>query len=221
MNAGKPDKSASKELGLVELCQWKCLRVAALLLFYLILVTATLLVFLATATAAGPESGFLEAQGAKVTEAPAHRSRSNASDPDSMLRWVSRISQRPIPVGVRPPAVVAMSRQSLAAVVCPASPDDCGSLAAAYSLKTGKILYRASFDLGDSLHRSFIIHEMVHFLQHLEQKEQVTDTCQQIVRNEREAYRVQAKYLRRHGNTLATLGFPRRMSCQPKGGNEF
>lgn len=221
MSARLPIKNARKWLESNGLSESKLLCVVAVLLLYSVLMMATLLAFSAAARAAERAGGYPKAQVAKVTRAPTHANRPKPSDADSMLRWASKTSQRPIPVGVKPPALVAMTPESLAAAVCPENPEECTTIAAAYSLKTGRILYRASFDLDDSLHRSFIVHEMVHFLQHLEQKEQATETCRQIVRNEREAYRVQARYLRRYGNTLATLGFPRRMTCQPRGGNEF
>jgi len=213
------EKNSGKRLFFGRLGRSKALHVAALLLLYLVLVMTTLLVF--TANAAGQDREHLVAQASKVSKVPAQRSRSKPSDVDSMLRWASKISHRPIPIGVEPPALISMDTQSLAAIVCPENPEECGTLAAAYSLQTGNILYRESFDLDDSLHRSFIVHEMVHFLQHLDQKDQATETCQQIVRNEREAYQVQAAYLRRYGNMLATLGFPRRMTCQPLDGNVF
>lgn len=142
------------------------------------------------------------------------RSLSESDDTHRMLRSASEFSSRPIPANGKQPALISMSAESLASKVCPQNPGRCSSLFAAYSLETGNIMYRASFDLKNRFYRSFIVHEMVHFLQHLEQDEQMTKTCQQVMRNEREAYRVQAGYLKQHGNGFATRGFPRRMSCK-------
>lgn len=163
---------------------------------YLILVMAALMLF------------------SVATAAQGKRSLSESDDTHRMLRSASEFSSRPIPGNGKQPVLIPMSAESLAAEVCPENPGRCSSLFAAYSLETGNIMYRASFDLKNRVYRSFIVHEMVHFLQHLEQDEQMTKTCQQVMRNEREAYKVQAEYLKQHGNAFATKGFPRRMSCK-------
>ncbi|MFK7963120.1 MAG: hypothetical protein AB8C46_04040 [Burkholderiaceae bacterium] len=138
----------------------------------------------------------------------------------SLLRWASSISHRPIPKGMTPPPLVPTEPALLATMVCPGNPAQCSTVVAAYSIETREIYYLASFDLSKVLHRSFIVHEMVHFLQHFDQRVTVNQSCHHILRNEREAYGVQAAYLRRHGSIHASQIFPRMASCRPLGNNE-
>lgn len=138
-----------------------------------------------------------------------------------MLRWAASISRRPIPTGVEPPPLIPMKGDSLARLVCSDNPQNCSRLAASYSIKTGEIMYRASFDLRNIVHRSFVVHEMVHFLQHLRQHDKITETCHQILKNEREGYAAQAAYLRRHGSIYASQVFPLMASCDADGDDEI
>ncbi len=138
----------------------------------------------------------------------------------SMLHWASAISHRPVPEGVVPPPLVPTEPASLAALVCPDNPKNCTTVVAAYSIETRNIRYRASLNFRHVLHRSFIVHEMVHFLQHLDQQSTVNKSCHQILRNEREAYGVQAAYLRRHGSIHASQVFPEMARCRPTGNGE-
>jgi len=156
--------------------------------------------------------------GTKVSPAAKPFGRSKSINARGMLKWAASLSHRSIPDGIKPPALIATDEGVLAAMVCPGDPEACSSVAAAYSLETREIRYRASFDLHDIEDRSYIVHEMVHFLQHLDQRISVTKTCQQIFRNEREAYSVQAAYLRRHGSIHAYQVFPRMVACQPADG---
>lgn len=135
--------------------------------------------------------------------------------PESMLRWAAKISHRTLPANISPPKLVALNARAMREMVCPDRPAGCVSLAAAYSIETGVIYYRDSFSLDKLLHRSYIVHEMVHFLQHLALGDRVNESCQQIFRLEREAYGVQAAYLRRHGSIHAGQAMPRAVACQP------
>ncbi len=137
------------------------------------------------------------------------------SGPEGLLRWAARISHRKLPENIAPPQLIALSDRAMREMVCPDVPDGCASLAAAYSIKTGVIYYRESFSLDKLLHRSYLVHEMVHFLQHLDLGEKVNDSCRRIFRLEREAYGVQAAYLRRHGSIHAGQAMPRAVACQP------
>ncbi len=142
------------------------------------------------------------------------------TESEKLLRWASRISHRPMPADGEIPPLIPMSATAMGQKVCPEQPRRCASLAAAYSIRTGEIYYRASFKMDKAIERSYIVHEMVHFLQHLSYQDEITDSCRRIFRMEREAYGVQAAFLRRHGSMYAGQAMPRSVSCMPEGGNE-
>ena len=133
-----------------------------------------------------------------------------------LIRWASMITRRRVPLGIVPPRLTPTPAGELAAMVCPDRPDRCRTMAATYSLETGIIHYRESFDMRRVVDRSYLVHELVHWLQHVDQGAEATRTCEMIVRNEREAYEVQAVYLRRHGSALANQLIPRSMTCKPE-----
>lgn len=218
----KAKTSKAKPLKPAALPCWLQLEVvrAYTLLVFRIGFSAIVMVLFSTSIAAQPDGtpGF---QGSKVAEPPTRRLRPKPVNAKSMLRWAAKISDRPLPVGIKLPTLIPVKKESLAAIVCPKKPQDCASVAAAYSIETGEIMYRAAFVLSDVMHRSYIVHEMVHYLQHISQRTQLTRTCHQILKNEREAYGVQAAYLRRHGSIHASQIFPRMASCQPIGDEEM
>ncbi len=64
------------------------------------------------------------------------------------------------------------------------------------------ILYRNTFDFQNALDRSYIVHELVHFLQHTSKGERLNENCRVIRDNERQAYIAQSRYLSRRGESF-------------------
>ncbi len=100
--------------------------------------------------------------------------------------------------------------------MCPRRPDACGRLAAAYSIESGNILFDHSLDARRQLHRSYIVHELVHSLQHRAMGARLNASCLAILNSEREAYAVQARYLQWHGVGLPVGLELRARRCPPE-----
>jgi hypothetical protein len=61
------------------------------------------------------------------------------------------------------------------------------------------VLYRVELDITKVWERSFLVHELVHWLQHQAQPDtQSEPSCMAYRAAEREAYTVQNRYLRHH-----------------------
>lgn len=119
-----------------------------------------------------------------------------------LLRWAARLSRLPLPEDPELPRLVSLSPESLSRRVCPHSPGHCGSLVAAYRVTDGVILYRDTFDFHSALDRSYIVHELVHFLQHINTGDRLNENCDIIRDNERQAYIAQSRYLSRRGESF-------------------
>lgn len=118
----------------------------------------------------------------------------------------------PIPVDELPPIEV-MSEAKLAETVCPEAAADCGNIAAIFETERYVIYLRDSLDLDSAADNSFLLHELVHVLQHKARGDAIFVDCATTLRTETEAYRAQNAYLRREGQFLRfgeVLGF---MSC--------
>ncbi|MFK7962325.1 MAG: hypothetical protein AB8C46_00015 [Burkholderiaceae bacterium] len=119
-----------------------------------------------------------------------------------LLQWAAQLTGREYPLAIDVPPVQATSADALGRTVCPDAPHTCARVAAAYDVGEGRIIHLETFDARRVLDRSFIVHEMVHFLQHLEQGVELNATCHVIRANEAEAYRAQFAYLRRYGRHI-------------------
>ena len=98
------------------------------------------------------------------------------------------------------PKVEVMSRAALAAEMTlgvKAASDDALELAALYDPVARTILVSDELDLDGPVGRSYLLHELVHHLQYANGQD--AHGC--VGRLEAEAYRVQARYLRKHGHT--------------------
>lgn len=91
------------------------------------------------------------------------------------------------------PPILAVSQRELEKMYCSPSPK-CPISAMYYQ---GNVYYSTDLRMDDILAKSIIVHEFVHHLQ----REKVGDTydCAMWYRKEKEAYRIQAAYLRDHG----------------------
>lgn len=124
------------------------------------------------------------------TQAPARLDRELLSD---LLRWAERLSG--VPAKAELPALQAMPAQALAAQACPERPGDCRTLVALYDTDRRRILYRDSLDMNDPIDQSFIVHELVHHLQHQRDGDALFSTCPNALAAETDAYAAQNRYL--------------------------
>lgn len=132
-----------------------------------------------------------------------------------LVGWASRLSGRAQPATAVLPRLQPLSHDDLARTVCPERPGSCRSLVAAYDTVGRRIVYRASFDLRDPTDQSFIVHELVHWLQQLERGEAIEASCQLVLAAEREAYAVQNQYLTRFGQSRRVGEMLRFTYCDP------
>ena len=112
-----------------------------------------------------------------------------------LLGWASRLSELALPSGSVPvdalPQRRPMSVAELAATVCPNAPGSCRGLVAAYNTERRLIPYRDSLDMHDPIDQSFIVHELVHFLQHRSHGAEEQVSREAVLASERQAYEVQ------------------------------
>ena len=119
----------------------------------------------------------------------------------NLLGWASRLSDLALPQGGLPadalPQLQPLAPADLAATVCPNAPASCLRLVAAYNTDRRSIVYRNTLDMRDPTDQSFIVHELVHFLQHRTHGADQPVSCEAVLASERQAYDVQNAYLAR------------------------
>jgi hypothetical protein len=110
-----------------------------------------------------------------------------------LLQWASRLSGLPLTPVL--PELRALPAADLAQRVCPERPENCRSLVAVYDTDRVQVLYVNTLDLRDETDQSFIVHELVHYLQHLRDGDRLFAGCAQVMAAETQAYAVQNRYL--------------------------
>lgn len=133
----------------------------------------------------------------------------------NLFSWAARLTDRHHLENVPLPPSRALSARQINERICPENPDVCGRYAAFYAVQTREIIYRNTLDKRHLLDRAYLVHEFVHYLQHLEQGTAVNLTCQTILKNEKQAYFAQAIYRRRHGNSQAMNILGKLGTCPP------
>jgi hypothetical protein len=111
------------------------------------------------------------------------------------------------------PSVVQLSQSELNRTVCPDDLDTCRSIVAVFETDSYVIYLRDDLDLDNPSDNSFLVHELVHVLQHRAQGDDIFADCERTLQTETEAYRAQNRYLKREGQFLrvgAALAF---MAC--------
>lgn len=109
------------------------------------------------------------------------------------------------------PTLRLMSPSALVEEACPDEPRECEKLVALYDHDREQILVRADLDLDNPADNSFLVHEFVHVLEARQKGALYQHDCNATLRSEREAYRVQNRYLQqegraeRFGTMLATM----------------
>lgn len=110
-----------------------------------------------------------------------------------LLQWAARLSGLPVPPAL--PTLTALPPEALARRVCPDEPRHCRTLIAVYDTDRREILYRDTLDLRDETDQSFIVHELIHHLQHRRDGDALFADCPSVMRAETEAYGAQNRYL--------------------------
>lgn len=110
-----------------------------------------------------------------------------------LLGWAARLSGQPAPA--RLPEFLPLPPERLAAKACPRQPGACRTLVALYDTDRARILYRDTLDMRDPTDQSFIVHELVHHLQHLARGDALFATCSSALEAEAQAYAAQNRYL--------------------------
>ncbi len=110
---------------------------------------------------------------------------------------------------------MALPEADLKKIVCvDVAENACRGLVAAYEPARQRIVYLNTLDMRLPLDRSFIVHELVHWLQHRDGQAHADAACSAVYAAEREAYAAQNRYLhhykvgRRMGGVLNFVACP-------------
>lgn len=106
-----------------------------------------------------------------------------------------------IPVESLPP-IRAVTRNVIATEICPDKPEECQGMVAVFDTDRYRILYSEELDAENAADNSFLIHELVHVLQHKANGDKIFATCEAAMKTETEAYRAQNAYLKKEGQFL-------------------
>ena len=127
---------------------------------------------------------------------PARAGPPPAPDPallQDLLRWAGKLTGLPTPATL--PTLTALPERELARRVCPDEPRHCRTLIAVYDTDRTEILYRDTLDLRDETDQSYLVHELVHYLQHRRDGDALFADCPSVMRAESAAYAAQNRYL--------------------------
>ena len=120
----------------------------------------------------------------------------------------------PVAVAELPP-FVPLSSRDLERQVCPDAGHGCRGIVAYFDAQHYRVLYRDSLNLDDPFDHSFLLHEMVHVLQHRQEGNAMYEDCRALLRTEAQAYRAQNIYLRAN-DQLAYVGTRLNQSSCPQ-----
>lgn len=97
--------------------------------------------------------------------------------------------------------IYLLSDEELSAQICPEDPINCHGLVGLYDTKTKNIYLREDLNpINDMISVSFLLHEMVHSLQHEHKTEdEMFGTCEKLYATEKEAYTAQDAFLKSEG----------------------
>ena len=119
-----------------------------------------------------------------------------------------------MPVAELPP-IVQLPPAQLEVQACASMSDGCPNLVAMYDHVGKRILLRDDLDLNNSADNSFLVHELVHVLEHRVKRARFQSNCIETLRSERQAYRVQNAYLREQGKLERHGYMLSQMACAP------
>lgn len=131
-----------------------------------------------------------------------------------LIVWAAEHRDRRLPLPGEAPALDALPADELLRVVCHGrAPEACRGLVAAYEPARRRIVYLATLDMRQHFDRSFIVHELVHWLQHRDGLAQAEAPCRAVAAAEREAYAAQNRYLYHHRIGRRVGGMLKFMAC--------
>jgi hypothetical protein len=107
----------------------------------------------------------------------------------------------PVDIATLPP-IFQVSKRELNKIVCPTDPENCRNLAAVFDDIGYRILILDDLEISSNFKPydySFVIHELVHALQYRQYGAEIIKDCTAIFETEKQAYRVQDKYLASEG----------------------
>lgn len=132
-----------------------------------------------------------------------------------LIAWAAEHRGRRLPHPEEAPSLQALPETELQQIVCTELAEHaCRGLVAAYEPSRQRIIYRATLDMRLAFDRSFIVHELVHWLQHRDGQAHAGAGCRAVMAAEREAYAAQNRYLHHHkvgrrmGGVLKFVGCP-------------
>lgn len=114
-----------------------------------------------------------------------------------LIGWASQLSGLPAAPGNERPALRALPQPVLAQRVCGDQERDCRGLVVVYDTDRLEVAYTDTLDLRDPTDQSYLVHELVHYLQHRHHGERMHLHCEAVLASEREAYAAQNRYLER------------------------
>jgi hypothetical protein len=117
----------------------------------------------------------------------------------SLMIAASRLSGLPAIPAEQMSVVKSISQDEIIAMQCPEIPEECSTMVAFYDMEKNTIFLKNTLDLDTTIGQSFLLHEMVHVLQHKAFGKDIFDDCDNTVRSERLAYAVQNKFLINNG----------------------
>jgi hypothetical protein len=112
------------------------------------------------------------------------------------------------------PVVRQLSPAQMIREICPEKPEECLGVVAQYDWQSPQIRLSTDLNLEEVQGQSFLLHELVHALQHRYRPIYGSDDCNLNLLGEREAYRVQNTFLalkgleERHGGRLRYVRCP-------------
>lgn len=128
-----------------------------------------------------------------------------------LIAVVSALSGYP-PIPVQDvPQIRMLSTADITREICPDRPRDCARIVAQFDAEGPQIRLNEELNFDFAQDRSFLVHELVHVLQHRHGGKSTSSDCPSSLRAEQEAYRVQNAYLRqlgltgRHGVMMASM----------------
>jgi hypothetical protein len=117
----------------------------------------------------------------------------------SLMIAASRLSGLPAIPTEQMAAVKSISQEEVVSMQCPEDPEECSGMVAFYDMAKNTIFIKNTLDLDTTIGQSFLLHEMVHVLQHKAFGSGIFDDCDNTVRSEKLAYAVQNKFLINNG----------------------
>lgn len=119
-----------------------------------------------------------------------------------LLAFASSVSGLPAQAPEDLPPIIRLAPADLHQQVCPERPAECVGIAAYFDIPRYRILIDARLDLSQPADHSYLLHEFVHVLQFRRYGPDLFVRCEDTLRHEALAYRVQNAYLRRQGVLL-------------------